>query len=182
MNNELLMSIKNSTLVHFRHFSSLLTNFFSTTVECALQIHPLLQNKPNFRKSQMNKSNVLTRDYKNKTLGESGKNKAKTNPTCRGLASGEAGTKPISPPPEGPALLPTEGHRKAVLYQLSPLALLSHGFCLLSSARQRDKRNRSPRLLIDLKYPWRKGDCLKQMPVLKERSDNKGHFVACWKC
>jgi len=30
--------------------------------------------------------------------------------------------------------------------------------------------------------PWRQGDCLKQMPVLKERSDNKGHFVACWKC
>ena len=30
--------------------------------------------------------------------------------------------------------------------------------------------------------PRRQGDCLKQMPPLKERSDNKGHFVACWKC
>jgi len=30
--------------------------------------------------------------------------------------------------------------------------------------------------------PWRQGDCLKQMPILEERSDNKGHFVACWKC
>jgi oligopeptide transport system ATP-binding protein len=29
--------------------------------------------------------------------------------------------------------------------------------------------------------PWRQSDCLKQMPVLKESSDNKGHFVACWK-
>jgi len=28
--------------------------------------------------------------------------------------------------------------------------------------------------------PLAEGDCLKQMPVLKERSDNKGHFVACW--
>ena len=29
--------------------------------------------------------------------------------------------------------------------------------------------------------PRRQGDCLKQMPALKERSDYKGHFVACWK-
>ncbi len=29
--------------------------------------------------------------------------------------------------------------------------------------------------------PLRQGDCLKQMPALKERSDYKGHFVACWK-
>jgi len=30
--------------------------------------------------------------------------------------------------------------------------------------------------------PRRQGDCLKQMPALKERSDYEGHFVACWKC
>jgi oligopeptide/dipeptide ABC transporter ATP-binding protein len=30
--------------------------------------------------------------------------------------------------------------------------------------------------------PLAEGDCLKQMPPLKKRSDNKGHFVACWKC
>jgi len=29
--------------------------------------------------------------------------------------------------------------------------------------------------------PRRQGDCLKQMPALKERSDYEGHFVACWK-
>jgi oligopeptide/dipeptide ABC transporter ATP-binding protein len=29
--------------------------------------------------------------------------------------------------------------------------------------------------------PFSQSDCLKQMPILKERSDNKGHFVACWK-
>jgi len=42
-----------------------------------------------------------------------------------------------------------------------------------------------PKLVICDEHPrcpWRQGDCLKQMPVLKERSDNKGHFVACWKC
>jgi len=27
-----------------------------------------------------------------------------------------------------------------------------------------------------------KGDCLKQMPPLEERSGCEGHFVACWKC
>jgi len=28
--------------------------------------------------------------------------------------------------------------------------------------------------------PLATGDCLKQIPTLKERSDYKGHFVACW--
>lgn len=30
--------------------------------------------------------------------------------------------------------------------------------------------------------PLAEGNCLKQMPALEERSDYKGHFVACWKC
>jgi oligopeptide/dipeptide ABC transporter ATP-binding protein len=30
--------------------------------------------------------------------------------------------------------------------------------------------------------PLAEGDCRKQMPVLKEKSDNKGHLLACWKC
>jgi len=30
--------------------------------------------------------------------------------------------------------------------------------------------------------PLATGDCLKQTPMLKERSDYKGHFAACWKC
>jgi len=39
-----------------------------------------MQNKANFQKSQMNVNNVLTSNYENKTLGERGKNKPKTNP------------------------------------------------------------------------------------------------------
>ena len=35
--------------------------------------------------------------------------------------------------------------------------------------------------LFHPRCPWRQGDCLKQMPILKEKSDNNGHFVACWK-
>ncbi|HIJ51929.1 MAG TPA: hypothetical protein HPP66_02100, partial [Planctomycetes bacterium] len=47
MHNELLTSIENQTLAHFRHFSSLFTNFPSTTVVSALQIAHFMQNKPN---------------------------------------------------------------------------------------------------------------------------------------
>ncbi len=52
----------------------------STTVESALQIRPFMQNKANFRKSQMNVNKVLTRDYEKKTLGERGKKQSQTNP------------------------------------------------------------------------------------------------------
>ncbi len=52
----------------------------STSVENPLQINLFMQNKPNFQKSQMNVSSVITRDYENKrnwTLGES---KPNSNP------------------------------------------------------------------------------------------------------
>ena len=48
---------------------------FFTTVERSLQIILFMQNKANFRKSQMNVSKVLTKDYDKKTLGERGKTK-----------------------------------------------------------------------------------------------------------
>jgi hypothetical protein len=51
-----------------------------TLVESALQIRPFMQNKANFRKSQMNVNKVLTKDYEKRTLGERGKNKPNTNP------------------------------------------------------------------------------------------------------
>jgi len=55
-----------------------------------------MQNKPNSRKARMNLNFYLTKDYENVRLRRRGKNKAKTNPTCRGVASGEAGSNPIS--------------------------------------------------------------------------------------
>jgi len=51
-----------------------------TLVVSALQIHLFMQNEPNFRKSQMNLNDLLTRDYDKRTLGERGKNEPKTNP------------------------------------------------------------------------------------------------------
>ncbi|HIJ52438.1 MAG TPA: hypothetical protein HPP66_04710 [Planctomycetes bacterium] len=73
-------SIEDPTLAHFRHFSSLFTNFPSTFVVSALQIAHFMQNKPNFQKAQMNVNMVLTVDYEKKTLGERGKNKPNSNP------------------------------------------------------------------------------------------------------
>jgi hypothetical protein len=48
----------------------------STDIESSLQINLFMQNKPNFRKSQVNVNKLLTRDYENWTLGGVGK----TNP------------------------------------------------------------------------------------------------------
>ena len=56
---------------------------------CQPIITLIMQNEPNFRKSQMNVNKVLTKDYENKTLSEHGKNEPKTNPI-------KANTKPIN--------------------------------------------------------------------------------------
>ncbi len=74
------MSIENPTLVHFRHFSSLLTNLPSTSVESPLQIDPFMQNKANFRKSQMNVNPYNTTYYENKSNWTLGENKPNSNP------------------------------------------------------------------------------------------------------
>ena len=55
-----------------------------------------MQNKPNLPDAQMNVTSTITKHYKNARLLGREKNKPKTNPTCRGAASGEAGSKPIS--------------------------------------------------------------------------------------
>jgi len=77
------MSIENPTLAHFRHFSSLLTNFPSTLVESALQNHLFMQNKANFRKSQMNVNSCFTMKYEQRTMNyeiKTNPNEPKTNP------------------------------------------------------------------------------------------------------
>ena len=52
----------------------------STTVVRALQIHPFLQNKANFRKVKLNVKRYNKADYVKRTLGQSGKNKANSKP------------------------------------------------------------------------------------------------------
>ncbi len=67
-----------------------------------------MQNKANFRKSQMNISSAITMNYEQLTTNYANKNKPNSKPTCRGVlsgvalakteASGEAGSNPISNP------------------------------------------------------------------------------------
>jgi len=53
-----------------------------------------MQNKPNFRNVEMNLNPSMTMAYKNNshllTMGK----QTQSNPTCRGVASGEAGSNP----------------------------------------------------------------------------------------
>jgi hypothetical protein len=51
-----------------------------------------MQNKPNFRKSQMNVNTVIAKEYEKRTLGERGKNKPNSNPI---KANKNAKTNPI---------------------------------------------------------------------------------------
>ena len=55
-----------------------------------------MQNKANFQESQMNVIKALTMDYENKTLGGSGKNKAKTKPNKANSKPIQTQTNPIS--------------------------------------------------------------------------------------
>jgi hypothetical protein len=94
-----------------------------TDVMSALQIKLFLQNKANFKKVKFNVNKVLTKDYDQMDTWSIGKTKpikanskpikanskpikanskpikANIMPTCRGVASGEAGNKPNSCPP-----------------------------------------------------------------------------------
>jgi hypothetical protein len=75
MNNELLVSIENPTLVHFRHFrhfSSLLTNLSSTTVEDSLQINPFYAKQTQFPKKSnernfLSNNELRTKNYEQRT-------------------------------------------------------------------------------------------------------------------
>jgi hypothetical protein len=55
--------------------------------------------------SKMNVTSVLTKDYENERLRDAGKTKpiqTQSNPTCRGVASGEAGANPTGLPNTSP--------------------------------------------------------------------------------
>ncbi len=73
-----LMSLIVSTYVHIRHLYNCKEAF--TDVMSALQINLFMQNKANFRKSQMNVSKVLTSDYVKMDTWSSSKNKPNSNP------------------------------------------------------------------------------------------------------
>jgi hypothetical protein len=94
-----LMSLPANTYVHKRHLYNCRETF--TDVMSALQNNLFMQNKAKFRKVKLDVNKVLTKDYERMDTWSSGKkqsqtnpNEPQTNPTCRGVASGEAGFKP----------------------------------------------------------------------------------------
>jgi hypothetical protein len=56
------------------------SGIISTLVESALQIRLFMQNKPNFQKSQMNVSTVITMNYEQRTMNYEIKNKPNSKP------------------------------------------------------------------------------------------------------
>ena len=73
-----LISLSSSTYVPLRHLY--ICRESSTDIESSLQISPFLTNKANLRKSQMNVSDFITKDYGKMDTWSSGKNKPNTNP------------------------------------------------------------------------------------------------------
>ncbi len=67
----------------------------STLVESALQIRPFMQNKANFRKSQMNVTSLITVAYENKSNWTLGENKPNSNPIKANQTQNKAKTNPI---------------------------------------------------------------------------------------
>ncbi len=79
--NHRVSRIENPTLAHFRHFSSLFTpSPLYICRERSTNQLLFMQNKPNFRKSQMNVSIFLTKEYENKRDWTLGQNKPNSNP------------------------------------------------------------------------------------------------------
>ncbi len=78
---------RNPRLINDLHACKVLYNCrdIITFVVSPLQIRPFMQNKANFRKSQMNVNKVLTKDYEKRTLGERGKKQSQTNPNKANL-------------------------------------------------------------------------------------------------
>jgi hypothetical protein len=76
------MSIENPTLAHFRHFSSLFTTLSPLYICRESSTNQLLfmQNKPNFRKSQMNINIYYIKVYQIFIPLAGYKNKPNSNP------------------------------------------------------------------------------------------------------
>jgi len=88
MNSELLISIVNQVIyVPIRHHYK--CRAIITYVVRALQISLFMQNKANFVKAQMNVNKAITRDYENRTLSGSGKNKANSKPIKANLLNAQ---------------------------------------------------------------------------------------------
>ncbi len=85
MQQKLIINHPSSIICHPSSVLCLLPSVFcllrpSTSVEDSLQISSFMQNKPNFRKSQMNVKSYNTKDYENKRNWTIGQSKPNSNP------------------------------------------------------------------------------------------------------
>ncbi len=89
-----IMSIENPTLVHFRHFSSLLTNEYqeSSYLRAYKALHLsrvlykstfFMQNKPNLLNAQMNVSAVITKHYESQGRLQTPAKQTQSNPILK---------------------------------------------------------------------------------------------------
>jgi hypothetical protein len=149
------------------------------------KIHLFLQNEPNFRKSQVNVSHLLTREYEQMDTWSIRKNEPKTNPN-------EPKTNPIL---ANKTPIRTQTNPKQTQFILSLhlakqeqaqfQSISKDGYVMRmtnQSSIEPFAYSSLPRLLIDPICPWRRSDCIRQLPALKQGSGNKEHFIACWKC
>jgi hypothetical protein len=91
-----LISLPASTYVHKRHLYNCREIF--TDVMSALQIGPICSNKPNFRKSKMYVTNVLTSDYDKMDTWSIRKIKPNSNPIQTQFKANQSQNKPNSNP------------------------------------------------------------------------------------
>jgi len=77
----------------FTLYASRFKKLPSTSVENPLQIGSFMQNKPNFRKSQMDVKLNISRDYENKSNWTLGENKPNSNPNKANLPEGKIDAK-----------------------------------------------------------------------------------------
>ncbi len=100
MRNVAQISIKNNAgLLGLNHLTTIdyrpTTNCFYICREGSTNQPLFMRNKPNLLNTQISVTSIFTKDYENAYLREHHENKPNQSQSCRGVASGEAGTNPI---------------------------------------------------------------------------------------
>jgi hypothetical protein len=93
-----------------------------TDVMSALQIGPICSNKPNFRKSQMNVTKVITSDYEEMDTWSIRKNKPNSNPIQTQFKANQTQNKPNTKPKQ------TQFHTNFALLKLVSTSRITKSF------------------------------------------------------
>jgi hypothetical protein len=137
-----------------------------TNVMSALQIGPICSNKPNFRKSQMNVSGLIIREYEQMDTWSIRKNKPNSNPIQTQFKANQTQNKPNTNPNK-PNTNPNKPNFILSLptFQVGQYMLLRLTQCILSPAvfvclkTENENIILSKRLLYDTRAFWRYRKC-----------------------